>query len=244
MSELSRRPPALHPYGRGRSRFGELFLPAGEPPHRVAVVLHGGFWRRRYDRTLMHPLCRDLAALGWAAWNLEYRRLGPFVRGGWPATFDDVSAGVDHLAELPGLDLSTVVAVGHSAGGHLALWAATREAPRVSVTHVVGQAAVSDLREAARLGLSGGVAGRLVGHRDDRYPLASPAERLPLGVPQLLVHGDEDGIVPVAMSLRYYELATAAGDTVELVVLPGTGHFEHLDPRSEAWAAVRDRLPG
>lgn len=191
----------------------------------------------------MHPLCRDLAASGWAAWNLEYRRLGFLTGGGWPATFDDVAAGIDHLADVPSLDLERVVAVGHSAGGHLALWAASRERSRVPLTHVVAQAAVSDLREAARLGLSGGVAARLVGGRADRYGLASPIERLPLGVPQLLVHGEEDGIVPVAMSLSYYEAAVAAQDLAELVVLPDTGHFEHLDPSSEAWAAVRAWLP-
>lgn len=230
-------------YARGRSRFGELFLPPRGGPHPVAVVLHGGFWRARYDRRLMHGLCRDLTASAWAAWNLEYRRLGLLDRGGWPATFEDVGAGIDHLAELPGLDLRRVVAIGHSAGGHLALWAASREHPRVPVTHVVAQAAVSDLREAARLGLGANAAARLVGGRADRYPLASPVERLPLGTPQLLVHGADDGIVPVAMSLRYHEAALAAGDPAELVVLPDTGHFEHLDPRADAWAAVRERLP-
>lgn len=232
-----------HRYGRGRSRFGELFRPEGEEPRPVAVLIHGGFWRRRYDRTLMRDLCRDLAASGWVAWNLEYRRLGLLGGGGWPETFEDVAAGIDHLAELQGLDLGTVVTIGHSAGGHLALWAAARDRPRVAVTYAVGQAAVSDLREAARMRLSGGVAERLVDGREDRYPLASPIELLPLGVPQLLVHGEEDGIVPLAMSLDYYEAAIAAGDPAELVVLPGTGHFEHIDPRTEAWAAVKDRLP-
>jgi acetyl esterase/lipase len=232
-----------HRYGGGRSRFGELFVPAGSGPHPAAVVIHGGFWRARYDRTLMHDLCRDLSASGWAAWNLEYRRLGFLAGGGWPATFEDVAAGIDHLADLPALDLDTVVVIGHSAGGHLALWAASRERPRVPVTHVLAQAAISDLREAARLGLSGRAAARLVGGHEERYPLASPIERLPIGIPQVLVHGEDDGIVPVAMSLRYYEAAIAAGDPADLVVLPATGHFEHIDPRTEAWAAVRDRLP-
>lgn len=234
-------------YGAGRSRFGELHLPEREGPRPVAVLLHGGFWRRRFDRTLMDGLCRDLATSGWTAWNLEYRRLGFLAGGGWPATFEDVAAGIDHLETLQGVDLGTVAAIGHSAGGHLALWAATRERPRVRVTHVVAQAAVADLREAARLGLSGDAVAKLLGglpdRRSERYAAASPIERLPLGVPQLLVHGEEDGIVPVSMSLRYHDAALAAGDPVELVVLPATGHFEHLDPRSDAWAAVRDWLP-
>jgi dipeptidyl aminopeptidase/acylaminoacyl peptidase len=195
----------------------------------------------------MDALCRDLVGAGWAAWNLEYRRLGFLAGGGWPETFEDVAAGIDHLAELPGLDLGTVVAIGHSAGGHLALWAASRELPRVRVTHAVGQAAVSDLREAARLGLSRNAAETLLGgspvQRPERYRRASPIERLPLGLPQLLVHGEEDANVPVAMSLRYRHAALAAGDHVDLVVLPGTGHFEHLDPTSEAWKAVRAWLP-
>lgn len=236
-------------YGGGRSRFGELHLPVRAGPHPVAVLLHGGFWRRRYDLTLMDGLCRDLAACGWAAWNLEYRRLGLLAGGGWPETFDDVAAGIDHLATLRNLDvdLDTVAAIGHSAGGHLALWAASRKRPRVPVTHVAAQAPVADLREAARLGLSGDAAPKLLGgdphRRPQRYAAASPLERLPLAVPQLLVHGEEDGIVPVSMSLRYHDAALAAGDPVELVVLPATGHFEHLDPRSDAWAAVKDWLP-
>lgn len=221
-------------------------MPRGRGPHPVAVVLHGGFWRRRYDRTLMHGLARDLAAFGWAAWNLEYRRLGLFAGGGWPQTFEDVSAGIDHLTSLAALDLETVVVIGHSAGGHLALWAASRERPRVRVTHVVAQAGVSDLREAARQGLSGNAAVELLGggpeERSGRYEHASPLERVPLGVPQLLVHGEEDGIVPLSMSLRYHDAALAAGDPVYLVVLPATGHFEHLDPSSDAWAAVRTWL--
>jgi len=236
-----------HRYGGGRSRFGELYLPEGELPPPVAVVLHGGFWRQRYDRTLMDGLCRDLAASGWAAWNLEYRRLGFLAGGGWPATFEDVAAGIDHLATLPGLDLGTVAAVGHSAGGHLALWAASRERARVPVTHVAAQAAVGDLCEAARLGLSRDAAAKLLGgrpeRRPERYAAVSPIERLPLGVPQLLVHGEEDGIVPLSMSLHYHDAALAAGDPVELVILPATGHFEHVDPRSDAWEVVKDWLP-
>jgi acetyl esterase/lipase len=126
----------------------------------VAVVIHGGFWRARYGRRLMHALCGDLAERGWAAWNVEYRRLGRSSGGGYPRTLEDVDCAIDHLAALadgavasaghghPHLDLGRVVAIGHSAGGHLAAWAGTRPDPAVPLTGVVSQAGVLDLRAA------------------------------------------------------------------------------------------------
>ena len=118
---------SVHSYDSGPSQLGELFLPSGAGPHPVAVVLHGGYWRARYDRSLMTNVCVDLAAHGLAAWNLEYRRVGG--GGGWPETFLDVAAGVDPLAQLDApLDLGRVLAVGHSAGGQLALWALRADA--------------------------------------------------------------------------------------------------------------------
>lgn len=237
---------SVHRYGNDRSQLGELFLPVGADGSPVAVVLHGGFWRDAYDRSLMAGLCEDLADAGWAAWNVEYRRLGG--GGGWPATFDDVAAGIDHLRRLacPQLDLRTVVTIGHSAGGHLALWAAARQRPEVRVTHAVAQAGVLDLAEAARLGLSRGVTEELLGaspmEAPERYARASPAALLPLGVPQLLVHGGRDEIVPAAMSRSYAETAASEGDPVDLVIHDQLGHFEHLDPRSSAWISVRDWL--
>jgi acetyl esterase/lipase len=233
-----------HRYGDHPDQHGELFLPRGEPRAGVAVVLHGGFWRARYDRRLMDGLCEDLARAGLPVWNLEYRRL---PEGGWPETFADVAAGIDAIAEI-GLDSSRVAAIGHSAGAHLALWAAARPAtePRVPVTHVVSQAGVADLREAARLELSSGVVHDFLGGTPDevpeRYAVASPAELLPLGVPQLLVHGGRDRTVPASISRDYAERALAAGDDVELVIDRRGGHFEHLDPASELWRAVRDWL--
>ncbi len=231
-------PPVTEPYGEDPSQVGDLYLPDGRP-YGVAVLIHGGFWRDRYDRSLMADLCVDLADRGLAAWNLEYRRLGS--GGGWPSTFDDVAAGVDHLAELGLLD-APVVLIGHSAGGQLALWAASRSDPRVHVSHAVSQAGVVDLHEAARLGLSDNATAELLaGGPDDvpeRYKRASPSALVPLGVPQLLVHGGRDDIVPASMSRSYHERALAAGDEAVLVVDPRLGHFEHLDPSSRAWRAV------
>jgi len=239
--------PERHRYGTARSQFGELLAPAGDGPWPVAVVLHGGFWRAQYGRKLMRPLCADLAARGWAAFNVEYRRLGRRSGGGYPQTLEDVAAAVDHLAQLPArgsgaLDLARVVAIGHSAGGHLAAWLATREDARVPVTGVVSQAGVVDLRLGSELGLSAGVVHRFAGGTPaavpERYAAASPAERLPLGVPLLLTHGDRDEIVPPVMSERFAAAARAAGDRVDLVIEPGADHFGHLDPESALWRAV------
>ena len=232
-----------HRYGDKRSQLGELFLPAADAPFPVAVVIHGGFWKAQYGRKLMHPLCRDLVERGWAAWNLEYRRLGRLSGGGWPNTFDDLAAGIDHLRVLQApLDLSRVVTIGHSAGGHLAALAATRPGPSVMVTAVVSQAGVLDLERAWEWRLSGGVVRRLLGgtpeQQPDRYAAASPAARLPLGVPALLTHGGKDDIVPPAMSEGFHAAARAAGDECELVMLPGEDHFGHLDVANPLWQAV------
>jgi pimeloyl-ACP methyl ester carboxylesterase len=213
-----------HNYGDDPSQYGVLY---GEGP--VAVLIHGGFWKAEYGLELMDALCADLASSGWAAWNIEYRRLGN--GGGVPSTLDDVSAAIDHLDQLPNVDLSRVVAIGHSAGGHLAGWAATRDHQRVAVTEVVSQAGVLDLERARELRLSNGVVERfLKGFPTD---VASPIERLPLGVPALLTHGGKDDIVPVEISQRF---AAASGAT--LVVEPDEDHFGHLEPANPLWRAV------
>jgi acetyl esterase/lipase len=218
----------------------------------VAVLIHGGFWRARYHLRLEDLLVADLADRGWAVWNLEFRRLGLRSGGGWPATFEDVAAGIDHLGTLDEpLDLARIVAIGHSAGGQLALWAAARRGlpadapgadPSVRLAGAVAQAGVVDLREAARLGLSKHAAEKLLGGPPakwpKRYDVASPLERLPLGVPHLLVHGDADDVVPIGLARGYADRAAYAGDPCELVELAGCGHLEHLDPGSRAWAPV------
>lgn len=114
--------PVVSYYGPDPAQFGELWLP-GTAPGETVVLVHGGFWRARYDLSLGRPLAADLVRRGYAVWNLEYRRAG--AGGGWPATFEDIAAGIDHLADLP-VGTSRVVAIGHSAGGHLAAWAAGR----------------------------------------------------------------------------------------------------------------------
>jgi acetyl esterase/lipase len=239
-------------YGSRRDQFGELTPPEGSGSWPVVVLIHGGFWRARYGLRLEDLLVTDLAGRGWAVWNLEYRRLGLRSRGGWPATFEDVAAGIDLLGKLEEpLDLARVFGIGHSAGGQLALWAAARRGlpagapgadPSVRLAGAVAQAGVVDLREAARLGLSRRAAEKLLAGPPTRWParydLASPLERLPLGLPQLLVHGDADDVVPIGIARGYADRAAYAGDPCELLELAGCGHDDHLDPGSRAWAAV------
>jgi acetyl esterase/lipase len=231
----------LHRYGDDPSQVCELFLPAAGQPSAAVVVVHGGYWRALYDRSLMDGLCADLAGHGLAAWNLEYRRVGN--GGGWPETFDDVAGGFDLLADF---GFARVGAVGHSAGGHLALWAAARHrlpgaTPRVRPRAVVSQAGVADLRLALVTPPSGEPTRALLG-QDAPLELASPRELLPLGVEQLVLHGERDETVSLEISRTYAEAAQAAGDPCELRILPGAGHFEHIDPASAEWALARDWL--
>jgi acetyl esterase/lipase len=239
----------VNAYGDDPSQHGVLFLPGGGP-YAVVVVVHGGYWRARYDRSLMTGLCEDLAQRGLAAWNLEYRRVGN--GGGWPETFLDIADGVDVLADLDApLDLSRVGAVGHSAGGHLALWAAARERlpagapgadPRVLPRAVVSQAGVADLRLAAVTAPSDEPTRALLGPPSDTYALASPKELVPLGVDQLVLHGERDDTVSMEISRSYAAAASDAGDPCELRVLSDTGHFEHIDASSDAWRVAADWL--
>ena len=201
-----------------------------------------------YGRDQMTAIAHDLAARGFAVWNLEYRRLGT-AAGGWPGTFDDAIAGIGHLTSLVAdgidLDLARVTVVGHSAGGHLALWSAARR-PRVKIRAVVGMAPVADLVRAYDLGVGGGAIAELLGgsptDQAARYQAASPRAMLPLGVRQLVIHGTADDIVPIEISRSYTEAARAAGDRVDLLELPDTGHMDFLDPSSTAHATLCDWL--
>lgn len=158
-------------------------------------------------------------------------------------TFDDVRAGIDALTIIDGLPLDRIVTIGHSAGGHLALWAATASG---AVTGVVSLAGVTDLEQAHRLGLSSDATGSFLGgspaEAPERYATASPMARLPLGAPMLLVHGDRDENVPVELSISFADAARAAGDEIDLVVRPGIDHFEVIDPEGESWKIVVDWL--
>jgi acetyl esterase/lipase len=226
-------------YGDDPSQLVELHRPSGAS-RGVVVVIHGGFWKSAYDHALGTPLARSLAERGWTAWNIEYRRVGN--GGGTPETFDDVAGAIDALADVDDLDLSTVVTLGHSAGGHLAVWAAGRPDPGVRVTHAISQAGVLDLVGADRLGLGDGAAAALLGHPagpgDAQW---DPQQQVPLDVPVWCVHGGDDAIVPLEQSEGYVREATVAGADAELVRVEGD-HFVVIDPDSEAWQAQLEIL--
>ena len=248
LSALTR--PPLHRYGDDPSQVAELHLPrrpTGALP--VAVVLHGGYWQTRFGKLVCRPLAADLAANGWAAWNLEYRRLGDGRGGGggWPMTFADVAARLDHLAALedPRLDLDRVVLVGHSAGGQLALWAAGRTGlpagavgagPRVRPRGVVALAPVTDLVRAgahART-LLGGTPEQV----PDRWAQADPVAAAAPPVPVVVVHPVADRTVPLARSREYVARARSRGGDVTLVEVEDEGHRDPIDPGSRSWAAA------
>lgn len=247
-------------YGSAAAQEGDLRLPTGPGPHPVAVVLHGGCWRSLADRGYMAALAAVLARAGWASWNLDYRTVDD-PGGGYPGTFRDVGEGIDHLRRLGddhGLDLERVVTVGHSAGGHLALWAAARAgipagtpvgANRpLPVRGVVALAGIADLEDFdARRGRGCGHAVRtLLGAAPadvpDRCARVSPGRLLPLGVPQLLMVGEDDPVVPPDHLRHHLRAARAAGDEADLVVVPGAAHFEVVAPWWVGWDAVEGRI--
>jgi len=244
-------------YGEHSCQRADLHLPAGPGPHPLAVVIHGGSWHATFSKIVMRPVCADLTRRGWAAWNIEYRRIGRGQGGGWPATFEDVAAAIDHLIELDApIDLASVVFVGHSAGGQLALWAAGRGglarrapggAPRVVPIAAVSLSGVNDLGSVYRETRGGGAVGALMGGSAEDYPeryaAGDPILAAPLEIPVLLVHGTDDQTVSVRRSRDY--LAAAGGRTdVELIEIPGDAgrHRLQIDPSGPGWRAAAEWL--
>lgn len=241
-------------YGDHADAFADLWVPANaDGPVPVVVLVHGGFWQQQFRLDLMDPLAAAVAGLGFAAWNIEYRRLGG--GGGYPETFDDVAAAFDHLAGLDDdrLDVSRVAAVGHSAGGHLAVWAASRSAldggpwssPAIVPEVTVSLAGVLDLAGCVEQGLGGGSCAELVGGSrsevPDRVARTSPVELVPSGSRVVAVHGSRDTIVPLEQSRTYVDAAVAAGGDAELVVVDGD-HFDVIDPAHASWDEVAPAL--
>ena len=212
-------------YGPEPLQFGDLRVPPGDGSFPLAVVLHGGYWQATYNLIHLGHLCEAVRDAGIASWNLEYRRLGD-PGGEWPAASEDLRQALDQFEQLPFDHDGRTVLVGHSAGGQLALWAAKR-----SGLPVVALAPVSDVRDAVERRGPDSAPGRYMA--PERFADGSPLELLPLGARQIVIHGDADDSVPYEMSERYVE---AAGEEAELVTLPGTGHFEPIDPKAPQFA--------
>lgn len=234
-------------YGSIAEQVGDYYQPVA-PDAPLVCLLHGGFWRMPYGRDQLYPLAAALHQHGFAVWNIGYRRVGA---GGapWPATLDDVRAA---MASLPGLQrhnptlaLRRVVLAGHSAGGQLAFWAASQAQELglpCGLAGVIGLAPLLDLEAAWRDDLGHGAVAEFIAGSPatapDRYAAASPAARLPINVPQLILHGARDTDVPPAMSRSWVAAARHAGDSVEYHELPGLGHMDLIDPGSTAFPMI------
>ena len=242
-------------YGPEPQHFAELCFPDGPGPFPFLFVVHGGFWQSAYDLKHMGSLCAALTDKGIVTCNLEYRRVGN-SGGGWPGTFRDVSLATDNIMDTissdPAIDVARATVMGHSAGGHLAQWlASTHRVPKASPLHsaqkyrlvrAVSLAGVCDLRAAWKQRLGNGAVAKLMGGSPDQYPerfdAGSPIELLPSGSRQILIHGTEDDIVPFSQSEKFVERAEQLGERPTLVKLNGVGHFELIDPESDAWSTI------
>ncbi|MGH3660623.1 MAG: alpha/beta hydrolase family protein [Micromonosporaceae bacterium] len=248
-------------YGEAPDQVIDLWLPTRSAPAPLVVFLHGGFWRAAYDRRHTYSLAADLASRGYAAASVEYRRTGQ-QGGGWPGTFDDVAHAVDAAPRLaavhaPGqVDERRWALAGHSAGGHLALWAAARHRLPDScawrrpypetLRGVLALAPVCDLVAAYARGLGEAATVALMGggpeQVSDRYRLGDPRRLLPSGVRTTVVHGELDLQVPIDLSRHHVAAAHAAGDPITLLEQAEAEHFALIEPRSGAWPAVISAL--
>jgi acetyl esterase/lipase len=240
--------PLRHFYGSDPSQFGDLYLPAGQRRTGTVVLFHGGWWGPKYGADSLDGAAADLSTRGWAVWNVEYRRLT--LGGGYPETLTDAAAAIDYLATLEGAGTERVVAVGHSAGGHLAVWSAGRTklpagapggGPVVKLAGAISLAGVLDLSAAAREKVGNGAAIDLMGggpdEYADRYALADPALQVPIPAIVRCVHSRSDDRVPFAASVAYAQAASAVGQDALLLEVEGS-HFSIADTSSAAWPTV------
>jgi acetyl esterase/lipase len=256
----SSAPTARVVYGSDPNQFAELRMPDRSGPVPVIAVIHGGCWAEYADVTYTANLATALTREGWATWNVEYRRVHQ-DGGGWPGTFVDVARGIDALRDAANrfrLDVSRVVAIGHSAGGQLALWDAARpHLPKDSAVTVLNplplRGAISiggipDMRAFAAnaRGPCDGrhirVMGGLPSEHPDRYALVSPAEILPVGVPQVLIWGEHDAVAPRSLFAAYEEKAKTAGDAVTSVTISGAGHHDLMSSELPAYKALVEQI--
>jgi len=259
--KLPSQPPlAKLAYGKAPQQFAELRLPVGKGPFPVVALLHGGCYGDYAAADYTAPMASALLKEGWATWNVEYRREQE-PGGGWPGTFLDAGNGVDALRQAAArypLNLDRVVLMGHSAGGQLALWAAARKkVPRASEVYManplpvrgaVSLAGIVDMRAFVDYGRQPcgerhiRVMGGLPSQYPARYAAVSPAELLPLGIPQVLVWGAEDTVVPESLFKDYERRAGAGPDHMEVVVLVGDSHHDLCVPEGPGWKKIVDAI--
>lgn len=236
-------PATRHAYGADPDQHAELRLPPGPGPFPVAVLVHGGYWRSRWDADLMHALALDLLGRGLAVWNVEYRRPD---RHGWAATTADVEAAFEALGGVAGLDLQRIVTVGHSAGGQLVVRlaadrAATAPGPTLRPALTVSLAGCLDLHALHARGVSEHAVAAALGGTPQQLPAvyaaSSPLARVPVRSPLAVVccTGDDPDLLDA--SRRFADAARAAGDDV-VTVETGGHHFSVIDPASVVWADV------
>jgi acetyl esterase/lipase len=241
-----------HFYGPDPSQFADLHRPAAQQRPGTVVLIHGGWWGPNHGADHLAGVATDLATRGWTVWNIEYRRLG--LGGGYPATLEDAAAAIDYLATLADADTGRVVAVGHSAGGHLATWAAGRAkqaagapgaGPAVHLAGAISLAGVVDLGAAARQKNGNGAAIDLMSgtpsQYPDRYAVADPLSQVPIPAAVRCVHARADDRVPFAQSVTYVTAAQAAGQDAQLLEVEGD-HFSVADAAAPTWPAVISAL--
>jgi len=250
------------PYGSDSKQFGDLRLPTGKKPYPVLVVIHGGCWTSSIaNKDFMSPFAQAFTKEGFATWNIEYRCIDN-KGGGWPGTFLDIGQAIDYLRKLEpkyNLDLKKVMVIGHSSGGHLALWSGARKClgknselymPNpLELKTVINLAGPGDLRgflDAQQKCCGSRVIDKLLdkpsGKMDEHLLQASPYEMLPLDTNQQLIVGDNDLAASIESMNQYLDKAKHLGDTIQLVIIKEAAHFEVVDPRTAAWQTVKDTV--
>lgn len=244
-------------YGKHSEQFGELYLPKENGPHPTIILIHGGCWQAQYSLSTLAQLSKALTKLGYAVWNVEFRRLGN--GGGFPTTFEDIALSADFLntmAEKYTLDLSSLTAMGHSAGGHLALWLAGRHhLPRnsalfsdsaITIQRVISLAGIPDLVAGVEQNICRGACQDLVGglpnEVPEQYQQASPHYLLPLNIPHWHLVGALDPLVPASYIEPFIQKAKLQDNNVNFKVIPNIGHFEMVMPDTTSWKFIKEAL--